>query len=183
MKKIILILALSLLPLSSNAFVSDDVVNIHFNLLTTSDYTITIPTGKDFVLTGVSALDEGAWDELINIYDNTTPIYRGDFLAPQDILLVIRDELVFENWNWFTIETNIRGYYIDEGDTIGGIDSIWDIWSNLISTLETFLSTEESFKIISLLSLWTMTIYLIIITIWEGFKIWFKFSKKIFLWK
>lgn len=181
MKKIVLFLFL-LFPLSTYAYTSNDVINTSFTLNST-DYTLTIPTGKDLILTWIHWL-EGQWTEYMTIYDDTELVFNWDFEFPVDVFLLIKDELIIMNNNTpiSDIEVSIRGYYINEGD---GIDTITIEWAfnDFFLILETTLQSEGSFKIISLTAIWGIVIWLLLATIKEGFLIWYNFSIKNFGWK
>jgi len=168
--------------LKTNAYNGDDIFSDYDTLNNWSYDLHQELTWQDFLLKKIKINDIWATPQgcLIEIYDNTILVYSHLFDIEEEVILdiVIKWDLkIINNWpnqvsyfyNW---------YYFDEWDIIE-VNSIKDYKQILIN----FLSWENSFIIFSLIAIWFICIYIIILDIKWGFKSGVLFFKNKYIWK
>lgn len=176
-KRILITLSLLLVPCITSAYTSDSMINNTITITVGSTYSYNIPSGYDFILTNVEAIDEKSGEEFMTIYDDTSAIYYADFEYKKFVYLKIWDILKIENNNAIDITLSYSWYLVYEGDVVY-MSSLSDVFY----IIKNFLISEKSFEIFSIFSVWIIVFFFIYQTIFVGFRVGYIFAKKL-LWK
>lgn len=168
----------------SNAYTVNDITTDYINLATTDIHSLTIPTGKDFILKGICVVEEGNKGLDIILADNgNTMLYLNKWGFNSLIELPFKNRFDIINSSPDGLKISFSGYFIDEGEELGGQVVNVTTWTGtVIEDTKDFLSSTDSYEIFSLLFIWLIVFVLLLATIKHGFRIGVKLSYKL-LWK